>query len=106
MMGCQAVCYKNGFLVNIYDVPHVWFLSSAGWTTHLKNLSRGVGREGSERARGREEGHTHEHAVHPASGPHLELDTASPREGRGNFRERKKHFRGGKIEKLSVFYRQ
>lgn len=47
-----------------------------------------VGGGGRERARGREEGHTHGPAVHPASGPHLELDTASPRAGRGDFREK------------------
>lgn len=88
--------------MNIYDVPHVWFLSLAGWTTHFKNLLRGVGREGSERAQGREEGHTHEPAVHPASGPHLELDTASPREGRGIFRDRKKHFEEGGQERKGL----
>lgn len=45
-----------------------------------------MGREGSERAQGREEGHTHEPAVHPASGPHLELTQLLP-EKEGGFLE-------------------
>lgn len=64
-----------------------------------------VGGGGRERARGREEGHTHEPALHPASGPHLELDTASPRAGRGNFGGGKGTSRRDEREKLSVFYK-
>lgn len=49
-----------------------------------------VGGGGKQRAQGREEGHTHEPTMHPVLGPHLELDTASPRAGRGIFRGEKK----------------
>lgn len=79
-----------------YDVSCVWFVSFGGldhpaWTCQgvSEEEARVEGGEG-ERAQGREEGHTHEPTVHPASGPHLELDAASPREGRGNFRGKNK----------------
>lgn len=77
------------------DVLHVCFVSLVGWTTQLGPVrvclrKRPEWEEGEERGRkGREEGHTHEPTVHPAPGPHLELDTASPRAGRGNFRGKK-----------------
>lgn len=95
-------------IYSTYDVPRVWFASLAGWTTQLGPVRvcprKGPWwEEGEERGReGVRKGHTHEPAVHPASGPHLELDTASPRAGRGNVRGRKNF----KREKLSVFYRQ
>lgn len=48
-------------------------------SSDLSGCVRGRGQDGRrgkrEGARGREEGHTHEPTVHPASGPHLELDT-------------------------------
>lgn len=77
----------------MYDVAHVWSVSLAGRTTQLGPVGvcprKGPGWEEGEE-RGREEGHTHEPTVHPASGPHLESDTASPRAGRGNVRKEKK----------------
>lgn len=63
-----------------------------------------VGGGGRERARGREEGHTHGPTVHPASGPHLELDTASPRAGRGNVRKEKKKLQEKTREKSSLCF--
>lgn len=80
----------------MYDVAHDWSVSLAGRTTQLGPVGvcprKGPGWEEGEE-RGREEGHTHEPTVHPASGPHLESDTASPRAGRGNVRKEKKNLK-------------
>lgn len=103
---------QGAVLRGIYSVLYVWcaacLLCVFGGLDHPAPTCQGVSEEearvgggGPERAQGREEGHTHEPTVHPASGPHLELDTASPRAGRGNFRGEKRTS-GDEREKLSV----
>lgn len=66
-------------------VASVCFVSSVGWTTQLGPVMvTGEGAREEERSQGREEGRTHESAAHPASGPHLESDTAALRGTTGN----------------------
>lgn len=80
--GCLFLTYS------LYNVNDAWCVSLARWTTQCGPVGvcpgkgPGFGGRGRERVRGREEGHTHEATVHPASRPHLESDTASPRAGR------------------------
>lgn len=58
-----------------------------GGSDHPARTCQGVSGEGAreeESLQGREEGHTHESAAHPASGPHLESEAAALRGARGN----------------------
>ena len=102
--GCLFLTYS------MYNVNDAWFVSLARWTTQFGPVGvcpgkgPGFGGRGRERVRGREEGHTHEATVHPASRPHLESDTASPRAGRGNFRKEKKLQEETRVKRFSVFY--
>lgn len=104
----ETVCVFKMLLVDwkeerasLENIRRRWRVGPPSWdVSGCVRATAGGGER--ERAWGREEGHTHEPTVHPASGPHLELDTASPRAGRGDFRG-KKHSKRRREKALCVF---